>query len=132
MGREKLVRDGIPDLIRASGVEPVIRVADATEYRPLLRAKLTEEVDEFLASDDPAELADVLEVVFALAAQLGVDRDTLERHRESKAAERGGFAGRTVWCGNAVTGPRPGDRDRLTRHDLPLAAGGEDPSVASP
>jgi predicted house-cleaning noncanonical NTP pyrophosphatase (MazG superfamily) len=105
MSQSKLVRDKIPQIIRDTGAEPVIRVADAEEYRGLLRAKLVEEVEEFLASDDPNELADVLEVLLALAHDLGVDRHRLETLRNAKALQRGGFADRIVWSGNtsAVT-----------------------------
>lgn len=103
MSRFKLVRDKIPQVIRDAGAEPVVRVADAEEYRILLRAKLVEEVEEFLASEDPKELADVLEVLLALADDLGVDRDGLEKLRMVKASERGGFADRVVWSGNAST-----------------------------
>lgn len=92
----KLVRDKIPQIIRETGAEPLTRVADAGEYRSLLRAKLVEEVGEFLDSDDVGELADVLEVLLALAGDLGVDRDQLERLRRDKEIERGGFAGRVV------------------------------------
>jgi predicted house-cleaning noncanonical NTP pyrophosphatase (MazG superfamily) len=100
MNDEKLVRDRIPQIIRSRGAEPVVRVADRQEYRGLLRGKLTEEVHEFLASEEPEELADILEVVLALATELGVDRARLEALRATKAAERGGFAGRIVWQGN--------------------------------
>jgi predicted house-cleaning noncanonical NTP pyrophosphatase (MazG superfamily) len=96
----KLVRDRIPEIIRTTGVEPVTRIADDAEYRGLLRAKLVEETQEFLDSEEPHELADVLEVVLALADELGVDRDELEQLRVAKADERGGFAGRVVWSGN--------------------------------
>lgn len=101
MSQAKLVRDKIPQIIKDTGAVPVTRVADAVEYRCLLRAKLVEEVDEFLASEDPNELADVLEVLLALAIDLGVDRDHLEKLRSAKAFERGGFADRIVWAGNA-------------------------------
>jgi predicted house-cleaning noncanonical NTP pyrophosphatase (MazG superfamily) len=101
MSQAKLVRDRIPQIIRDAGGEPVTRVADAEEYRALLRAKLVEEVEEFLASEDPNELADVLEVLLALAVDLGVDRDRLEKLRTAKTFERGGFAGRIVWSGNS-------------------------------
>src|SRR5713226_85246 len=60
----KLVRDKIPDIIRSKGAEPIIRVADGSEYQFLLRSKLVEEVEEFLASDDdPEELADILQML---------------------------------------------------------------------
>ena len=101
MGHAKLVRDRIPELIHASGAEPRTRVATRQEFRGLLRDKLVEEAEEFLASEDPEELADILEVVLALAADLGVDRDQLEKLRAAKAFERGAFTERIVWCGNA-------------------------------
>src|SRR3954463_998238 len=85
---DKLVRDRIPEIITAAGERPVTRVADPIEYRALLRAKLVEELHEFLESEDPAELADVLEVVRALAADLGSSTEALEEIRRRKAAER--------------------------------------------
>lgn len=103
MAHAKLVRDKIPRIIRNNGAEPIIRIADAIEFRGLLRAKLLEEVNEFLASGDSAELADILEVLLALASDLGLDRDQLENLRAAKAAERGGFADRIVWSGNATS-----------------------------
>ncbi|MGI5441437.1 nucleoside triphosphate pyrophosphohydrolase [Streptomyces shenzhenensis] len=99
----KLVRDRIPQIIREDGAEPVTYVAGPEDYRSRLRDKLGEEVAEFLEADDakaPEELADVLEVVHALAADLGVDAGQLEKIREAKASERGGFAERIVWTGN--------------------------------
>ncbi|WP_329374786.1 nucleoside triphosphate pyrophosphohydrolase [Streptomyces sp. NBC_01483] len=99
----KLVRDRIPQIVREDGAEPVTYVAGPEEYRNRLRDKLGEEVAEFLAADDakaPEELADVLEVLHALAADLGVDAGQLEKIRKVKASERGGFADRIVWTGN--------------------------------
>ncbi|QKW40482.1 nucleoside triphosphate pyrophosphohydrolase [Actinomadura sp. NAK00032] len=93
---EKLVRDRIPEIIQASGGEPETRVAAAGEHVAWLRAKLLEEVGEYIASGDPDELADVLEVVHALAATHGITPADLERHRSAKAAERGTFNDRLV------------------------------------
>lgn len=42
----------------------------------------------------------MLEFVRALAADLGVDADQMEKIRQTKASERGGFADRIVWTGN--------------------------------
>lgn len=106
MSQGKLIRDKIPAIIRAKGQQPIIRVADVTEYRFLLRAKLSEEVSEFLASDDdPEELADILEVLLALAEYIGTGPEQLEKLRVVKAQERGGFAERIVWSGNRPAGP---------------------------
>jgi predicted house-cleaning noncanonical NTP pyrophosphatase (MazG superfamily) len=101
VGHGKLVRDKIPQIIRAKGLEPVIYVADTGEYADRLRDKLTEEVSEYLGSDsDPEELADILEVVYALARQAGTDPQQLEKLRAAKADERGGFDERIIWTGN--------------------------------
>lgn len=101
MGQGKLVRDKIPQIIRSKGEEPVIHTASLEEYNTHLRDKLKEEVDEFLASDnDPEELADILEVLHALAVQVGIDRQQLEKLRADKAEKRGGFAARIIWSGN--------------------------------
>lgn len=103
MNQGKLVRDNIPQIIRANGLEPVTYTADAEEYGIRLRDKLREEVEEFPASyNDPEELADIPEVLYALAEQAGTDRQKLEEVRAAKAEERGGFAGRTIWTGNVV------------------------------
>ena len=96
----KLVRDRIPEIIEADGLVPRIRVAAPEEYRQLLRAKLVEEVSEFLDSEEPEELADVLEVIHALVTDLGVSVEWLEDLRRSKARERGTFTRRLVWSGN--------------------------------
>ncbi|GAA1825942.1 hypothetical protein GCM10009735_71450 [Actinomadura chokoriensis] len=93
---EKLVRDRIPEIIRAAGGRPETRVADPAEHAARLRAKLVEESGEYIASGDPEELADVLEVVHALAAAHGISPAELDRLRSAKAAERGAFDERLV------------------------------------
>ncbi|WP_254545558.1 nucleoside triphosphate pyrophosphohydrolase [Halomarina pelagica] len=93
---DKLVRDRIPSIVEENGERPVTHVADRAEYRRRLHAKLDEEVREFHEDESPEELADVLEVVFALAATLDVDESDLRRLREAKAADRGRFAERIV------------------------------------
>jgi predicted house-cleaning noncanonical NTP pyrophosphatase (MazG superfamily) len=100
MGQARLVRDKIPHLMRRRGEHPIVRTAEPYEYAGLLRAKLVEEVEEFLDSDDPHELADVMEVLLALGQVLGCDGDDLERMRFEKAVENGAFVDRLVWSGN--------------------------------
>jgi predicted house-cleaning noncanonical NTP pyrophosphatase (MazG superfamily) len=93
---EKLVRDRIPEIIRAAGGQPETRAADPGEHEGRLRAKLIEEAGEYIASGEPEELADILEVVHALAAIHGISPAELERRRSIKAAERGTFSQRLV------------------------------------
>lgn len=93
---DKLVRDRIPDIIAEKGERSTVHVASDEEYRSKLREKLTEEVAEFMESGEREELADVLEVVYALAAERGLSQEELERIRREKAEKRGGFAGRII------------------------------------
>jgi len=114
MSQGKLVRDKIPQIIRSKGLEPVIYTASTEEYSTRLRDKLREEVEEFLASDnDPEELADILEVLYALAEQAGTDRQQLEKVRAAKAEERGRFADRIIWSGNRQWASAGGALSRL-------------------
>ena len=94
----KLVRDRIPEIVaRERGPEAgAHRVAGKREYLSLLRRKLKEEADEYLASGKTEELADILEVVRALGEAAGVAPRRLEELRRRKARERGGFGGRKV------------------------------------
>ena len=96
MRHYKLVRDRIPEIIRAGGGAPITHVASNEEYGLRLDEKLLEEIEEFFGSREPEELADILEVVFALAAHAGISREELERLRAKKAEERGAFTQRII------------------------------------
>jgi len=90
----KLVRDKIPDIIRAEGRTPVVEVLAEAQRRPALLAKLLEEAAEAAAATDdglPEELADVLEVVRALAAELGLSLGRILALADDKREQRGGF-----------------------------------------
>lgn len=89
----KLVRDKIPEIIERGGETPNIRTLDEAEYVRLLHAKLDEEVDEFHRDRNIEELADILEVVYALADSIGCREELRETYRKKHEA-RGGFADR--------------------------------------
>lgn len=87
----KLVRDKIPEIIRAEGKECEVKIAEDKEKYELLEKKLMEEVNEFLEDKNIDELADIMEVLFELANELGYSEEDLIRNREEKKGERGGF-----------------------------------------
>jgi len=85
----KLVRDKIPEIIEASGKKAKIRIAGDAEYKTLLRRKLQEEVNEFLESNDPKELADIIEVILSLSKTYGISlTELLKNGRKEKGRER--------------------------------------------
>jgi predicted house-cleaning noncanonical NTP pyrophosphatase (MazG superfamily) len=91
MQYNKLVRDKIPEIIASHGGVAVTHIADDEEYRDKLREKLEEEVKEYLEDESIEELADILEVIHALAAIHGVSPEDLEHARKKKAEKRGAF-----------------------------------------
>ena len=91
MKYNKLVRDRIPEIIRNQGKTCVCRTLNEQEYIEFLDAKLNEELAEYQESKSLEELADLMEVIRAVAAARGSSIGEVERIREAKAAERGGF-----------------------------------------
>ena len=89
---KKLVRDKIPEIIREStGKEPKIYIADDKEYYEELVKKLNEETQEFLESHEVEELADVLEVMYAIIKHKKISLEEIENIRKEKAEKRGSF-----------------------------------------
>ena len=87
----KLVRDKIPDIIRKQGENPCVRVLDDKAYTHALEQKLDEETAEFHKEKNIEELADILEVVYALAEDLGSSKAELHHVYEQKHEAHGGF-----------------------------------------
>lgn len=92
----KLVRDKIPEIIkRNDGITPSTHIATGVELSEALDSKLDEEITEFRnAPDDQSaaeEIADVMEVLLALAKQKGYTPEQIEAIRLKKREKRGGF-----------------------------------------
>lgn len=83
----KLVRHRIPDLmvVDAGRFSQPTRV----ERSRLLRRKLFEEVSEYLESDDPDELLDIVEVCYALGEDHGWTPKVFADQAEDKIQRRG-------------------------------------------
>lgn len=95
----KLVRDKIPALIEGQGEKPIFRILDEAEYAGHLERKLDEEVAEFHKDRNAEELADILEVVFALAEAIGCSKEALMDAYQQKHRRRGGFSERIFLIG---------------------------------
>ena len=91
MKYDKLVRDRIPEIIKAAGETPVTHLANEEEYWKKLKEKLKEEADEFLEKSNEEELSDILEVIYAICDCKNIDREKLESIRQNKAEKRGRF-----------------------------------------
>ncbi len=87
----KLVRDRIPEIIEGSGKSCITRILPQGRYLVALEAKLHEELAEYEESKSMEELADLLEVMMAVAEARGYSFDEVEAIRREKAEKRGGF-----------------------------------------
>lgn len=91
----KLVRDRIPEIIAQGGKKYSTIILDNQEYINELKKKSYEELEEYMkaSTDSEAieELADVLEILHALAESHGVTINKVEEIRKEKAEKRGGF-----------------------------------------
>lgn len=91
----KLVRDRIPEIIKSTGKLADTKILDEEEFVTELRRKSKEELDEFLNSETNEEaleeLADLLEIIHALAKVHAANIDKVEQIRLKKAEERGSF-----------------------------------------
>ena len=87
----KLVRDKIPEIIENAGKTSVTHILSDDEYLSELDKKLNEECAEYQADKSIEELADMLEVMYAIAEARGWLVSELEAVRKEKAEKRGGF-----------------------------------------
>lgn len=96
MKYHKLVRDRIPEIIKTSGDRCVTEILSQDEYVKQLDQKLQEELTEYYQEPCLEELADLLEVIHAVAVARGYTVEQLEEQRVKKAQERGGFENRIL------------------------------------
>ena len=90
----KLVRDNIPNIIESKGEKPVFQILDDVSYKKELERKLFEEYNEVLQSigdDRVEELADMLEIIRALAKLEGKSLQDVIDYADNKNVKRGAF-----------------------------------------
>ncbi|WP_053363446.1 nucleoside triphosphate pyrophosphohydrolase [Bacillus sp. FJAT-27251] len=91
----KLVRDLIPEVIEKTGKNFSTRILSNEEYITELKKKAFEELNEYVETeskeDSVEELADLLEILHALAEYHGSSIEEVEEVRKKKVEKRGGF-----------------------------------------
>ena len=90
----KLVRDNIPSICEKNGQIPETKVLDDVNYTSALHTKLEEEVKEYLLSSELDELADIIEVVEALAENQGSSLNEVMEIKRNKQNKNGAFKNR--------------------------------------
>lgn len=88
---DKLVRDRIPEIIESSGNKCEIEVVSDEIALEYLYKKLSEEVSELLEDKNLDEIADVMEVLFAIGSKYGYSEEDVLNRRNEKRDSRGGF-----------------------------------------
>ncbi len=90
----KLVRDNIPNIIISNGETPITKILDDDTYKVELEKKLNEEYNEVLnaaGEDRIEELADMLEIIKALAKLENKSLQDVIDCSNEKAKKRGAF-----------------------------------------
>ncbi len=87
----KLVRNKIPDIIEADGRVAFFHILSYEEYINELDRNLIEECSEYCENKSIEELADIIEVIYAIAEVKGFSIAELDEIRNKKENERGKF-----------------------------------------
>lgn len=97
----KLVRDKIPEIIKKDNCKPIIKVLSDEEYMNELNKKLKEETNEYLEDNNVEELADIVEVIYAILDSKNVSVEEFETIRKSKVEKRGAFKDK-IFLGKSI------------------------------
>ena len=87
----KLVRDRIPEIIKKDNCIANIKILNEKDYKKELDKKLLEEVNEYLKDDNINEIADILEVIYAILKLKNIPKEEIEQIRIDKLKKRGAF-----------------------------------------
>lgn len=89
----KLVRDKVFENIVALGQKPHYKELTGEELIKVLKEKLLEESNEFVAGSENSleELADLMEVIESLSTEYGSSFETLRKIQLNRRQKKGGF-----------------------------------------
>ncbi|TVP71089.1 MAG: nucleotide pyrophosphohydrolase [Leptolyngbya sp. LCM1.Bin17] len=91
----KLVRDGIPEILESQQVKFVVEEMTQAEYCQALRQKLIEEAQEAAEAVETnlvTELADLCEVIDAMMEAYGIQRNQVLACQMQRRIDRGAFS----------------------------------------
>ena len=99
---QKLIRDGIPEIMKTSGNEYKTKVLNKVEFEKQLKKKLVEESKELSKApkeDLLNELADVLELTKSISSYYKIPFSKVDNFQKQKRRKRGGFKKRLflIW-----------------------------------
>ena len=80
----KLVRDNILKIIESNGKKATHKILCEKDYSKELNNKLFEEICEFMETNEPEELADIMEVIYAIITNKNMDIKDIEEIRLKK------------------------------------------------
>ena len=87
----KLIRDNNVKLMEDKGCKVTYEILDDKRYGQELDKKLQEEVFEYLADYSVEEMADVMEVIYAMLDFRGITMEEVEKVRLNKRNLKGAF-----------------------------------------
>jgi predicted house-cleaning noncanonical NTP pyrophosphatase (MazG superfamily) len=87
----KLVRDRIPEIIKADGKQYSMRHLSDQDLTRYSFRKLREEVQEFVENPCAEEAADILEIFEFICEREGIGAASVKAERISKRITKGGF-----------------------------------------
>ncbi|MGE6597480.1 nucleoside triphosphate pyrophosphohydrolase [Bacillus proteolyticus] len=107
----KLIRNKIPQIIKANGKIPTTRILPEDEYIKEICKKTQEELTEYLETDTKEhkleELSDLLELINALAEHKCTTLKEINKIHKKKAKERSPYQNRTFLIKLAPSIPLP-------------------------
>lgn len=93
--KPKLIRDRIPEIAKANGVELITQTLESDDFKQALKNKLIEEAQEVSTAESKIdlvkEMADVADVLQTIADTYAITLDEIETHRQMKRQNAGGF-----------------------------------------
>lgn len=87
----KLIRDNNVKIMEDKGCKVTYEILDEKTYGEELDKKLKEEVNEYLADYSVEEMADVMEVIYAILDYRGTSMEDVEKVRINKRDRKGAF-----------------------------------------